>query len=385
MRGIIRPCRHNLGPELHRRWTAHLCGLCLSLRDTVGQSARVLAGYDVLLVSVLVEAQTGRLPTQNAGPCALRGFRTAQVVDATTAAMRESTVSALLMGSAVLQDKVEDHDFARWLHPVASRIADRLGLAAAAIPAGSTERAPRSAAGDARAAESSESPTLDHLLGAAGAAVGALFSHTADAAGAPDNATALREAGDRFGRLVHLADAGRDRGADRRRGRFNPLDATGTDDRCAGATARRLHRELLRALEAVRFVDGDLARALLGPTLRAAIERAWPIPRRDPAVRAHGSHLCECASAGMAMAATAHAATIAVSPLGSGRRGTWAGARTRAGGGTWGPYGGRPYGGGRYRGGVWRGPGCGQMLACDCCTSCCCQSCCGGSPCCCIC
>ena len=63
IKGLVRPCRHRLGPELQERWRAHLCGLCLTLRDEAGQSARVLTGYDALLLSVLVEAQAGVLPT----------------------------------------------------------------------------------------------------------------------------------------------------------------------------------------------------------------------------------------------------------------------------------------------------------------------------------
>ena len=75
MRGILRPCATHLGPERGERWRAHLCGLCLTLRDTAGQPERALTGYDVLLLSVLVEAQAGRVSTTTAGPCALRGFR----------------------------------------------------------------------------------------------------------------------------------------------------------------------------------------------------------------------------------------------------------------------------------------------------------------------
>ena len=56
----MRPCRHSLGPELTARWQAHLCGLCLTLRDTAGQAQRVLTGYDVLLLSVLVETDDAR-------------------------------------------------------------------------------------------------------------------------------------------------------------------------------------------------------------------------------------------------------------------------------------------------------------------------------------
>jgi hypothetical protein len=74
VRGIVRPCRSHLGPDLHARWQAHLCGLCLTLRDEVGQAERVLTGYDVLLLSVLVEAQAGTVETTTAAPCPLRGL-----------------------------------------------------------------------------------------------------------------------------------------------------------------------------------------------------------------------------------------------------------------------------------------------------------------------
>ena len=57
MFGIVRPCRHRLRCGLFGEWAAHLCGLCLTLRDLHGQSARLVTNYDGLLVSVLTEAQ----------------------------------------------------------------------------------------------------------------------------------------------------------------------------------------------------------------------------------------------------------------------------------------------------------------------------------------
>lgn len=102
MKGILRPCRHKLGRELHTRWLGHLCGLCLALGDTAGQPARALTGYDVLLVSILTGAQAGRLATRGAGACPLRGFRRAEVVDALTPAMAAGTAVALLSGGAGL-------------------------------------------------------------------------------------------------------------------------------------------------------------------------------------------------------------------------------------------------------------------------------------------
>ena len=96
MFGIIRPCRTRLGPELAEAWLAHLCGLCLALRDDHGQLARVVTNYDGLAISAMVEAQspvgTGR---RAAGPCPLRGMKTANVAQGGGARLA-ATVSLVL-------------------------------------------------------------------------------------------------------------------------------------------------------------------------------------------------------------------------------------------------------------------------------------------------
>ena len=122
MKGIVRPSRHRLGPELYLRWQGHLCGLCLTLGETAGQAARVLTGYDVLLLGVLVEAQAGPQPMVDAGRCPLRGFRPAVVTAPTSDAARMATAGALLTGAAGLTDKLHDGDLpAGSRHEQASR------------------------------------------------------------------------------------------------------------------------------------------------------------------------------------------------------------------------------------------------------------------------
>lgn len=386
MRGIVRPCRHRLGRELHARWLAHLCGLCLSLRDTAGQSARVLAGYDVLLLSVLTEAQMGRLPTSTAGACPLRGFRTAEVIDARTPAIRAGTAVALLTGGAGLTDKVDDGDAPAWLRPVLSRAARRLARvgATAAGECGLDGSDLSAAPTRARAVEAHRGAALDELLEPAGTAVAAMFAHTAVAAGVPANAAALRRAGDAFGRLVHLVDAATDRESDRRHGRFNPLEATATDAQQAGQLARSLHSDISRWLGELEMVDEALAEALFGPTLGAAVERVWgpmPVtrgPLASPATGRRGAVLVGAAAALAAQAAI------------WGGGGQWGrgprGGRWR-GGGPWGegPYGPDPYYGRPAYYGRRRGcrPSCGELLACDCCANCACSECCGMDTCCC--
>jgi hypothetical protein len=53
MSGVVRPCRRRSGTDLYRAWLAHLCGLCLTLRDVHGQLARLATNVDGLLLWIL--------------------------------------------------------------------------------------------------------------------------------------------------------------------------------------------------------------------------------------------------------------------------------------------------------------------------------------------
>ena len=55
-----------LGGELGAAWQAHLCGMCLALRDDHGQVARLATNYDGLIISVLPEAQADGPPERRA-------------------------------------------------------------------------------------------------------------------------------------------------------------------------------------------------------------------------------------------------------------------------------------------------------------------------------
>jgi hypothetical protein len=277
MRGLVRPCRHEMSSELRERWRGHLCGLCLTLRDEGGQSARVLTGYDVLLLSVLVEAQTGRLPSTTAGPCVLRGMRTATVIRSDTPAMQLAAAGSLLAGAAGLADKVSDRDIPGPIRPAARAMGRRLagkGKRLAnqiRLPTQPVLEAPTASA----RLEAQPAATLTELLTPAGLAVAELFAHTAAVAGCPGNETSLRKVGDAFGRLVHLVDAVDDLDADRRNKRFNPLTATTTNLHEARAFAERLRAEITTGLHAATFADRELLDVLLGPVLDQACRRTF--------------------------------------------------------------------------------------------------------------
>ena len=390
----MRPCRHHLGPDLHARWQAHLCGLCLTLRDVAGQAERVLTGYDALLLSVLVEAQAGSVATTKAAPCPLRGFTTATVVRSDTGAARLAAAGALLSGGAGLADKVGDEDLPRAARPGGRRLAtrlarrggvlaERLGLDPAPV-LGAPERAAR--------AEAASAPTLDTLLAPTGEAVSALFAHTAVVAGRPQNAAALADAGDAFGRLVHLLDAVEDHAQDADDAKFNPLAATATPAADARALADRLVAQVADALDRAELPDRALVDVLLGTELKAAVQRALPPAVAVPEQRRGGTG---------AFAATLAALTLLVPAVfvGGSYSSCGNGGRRRRGQG----FGGYPLGGGGYPPSGYdvygyplprrrgypppqygyrsAGPSCGQLLACNCCANLACNACCCGSTC----
>ncbi|MFM9781650.1 DUF5685 family protein [Streptomyces scabiei] len=282
MFGIVRPCGHRLGEGLRAQWMAHLCGLCLALRTDHGQFARFVTNYDGLLVSVLTEAQTGSTTVgrRTAGPCPLRGMRTASVAHGEGA--RLAAAVSLVLASAKVRDHVADGDGLLARKPVARaarRIATNWGRAGARtgsdigfdtavlVDAVDRQTGVEALAGPGTPLLAVTEPTET--------ATAAAFAHTAVLAGRPGNAAPLAEAGRLFGRLAHLLDAVEDRAADAAAGAWNPLTATGTPL----AEARRLADDALHgirlALREADFVDGGLVHLLLVHEVRRSVDRAF--------------------------------------------------------------------------------------------------------------
>ncbi|WP_405944905.1 DUF5685 family protein [Streptomyces sp. NBC_00932] len=282
MFGIVRPCTHRLSEGLRAEWTAHLCGLCLALRGDHGQFARVATNYDGLIVSVLTEAQTERSAghRRTAGPCPLRGMRTAPVARGEGA--RLAAAVSLVLASAKMRDHVADRDGLLARRPVAAaarRVAarwDRAGARTGADLGFDTallvDAVDRQAGIEALAGPGTPLLTVTEPTETATAAA---FAHTAVLAGRPGNAPPLAEAGRLFGRLAHLLDAVEDREADAASGAWNPLAATGT----SLGEARRLCDDALHgirlALRDAEFTDDRLAHVLLAHELGRSVDRAF--------------------------------------------------------------------------------------------------------------
>lgn len=280
--GIVRPCSHRLTEGLKTEWMAHLCGLCLALRSDHGQFSRIVTNYDGLIVSVLTEAQAERSTgwRRTAGPCPLRGMRTAPVAKGEGA--RLAAAVSLVLASAKVRDHVADGDGVLRRRPVAlaaRRIAggwDRAGARTGAELGFDTavlvDAVDRQTGIEALAGPGTSLLTVTEPTETATAAA---FAHTAVLAGRPGNMAPLAEAGRLFGRLAHLLDAVEDQGADAASGAWNPLTATGT----SRAEARRLADDALHgirlALRDAEFTDDKLAHVLLAHELRTSVDRAF--------------------------------------------------------------------------------------------------------------
>ncbi len=330
MFGIVRPCSHRLGEGLKTQWMAHLCGLCLALRKDHGQFSRIVTNYDGLLISVLTEAQAERSTDwrRTAGPCPLRGMRTASVAQGEGA--RLAAAVSLVLASAKVRDHMADGDGVLSRKPVAAaarRVArgwDRAGARAGSAVGFDTavlvDAVDRQVEIEALAGPGTSLLTVTEPTETATAAA---FAHTAWLAGRPGNAEPLAEAGRLFGRLAHLLDAVEDQAADAEAGAWNPLTATGT----SLTEARRLADDALRgirlALRDAEFTEQRLAHVLLAHELARSVDRAF------------GTTTCS------------HQGPGAGGPQGFGPPPSGFGGQNPYGGGPYGGGSGNPYGGGQ--------------------------------------
>lgn len=277
MFGIIRPCRNRMGAELRSAWLAHLCGMCLSLRDEHGHLSRVVTNYDGLLISAMVEAQSG-LSRRSAGPCALRGMKSADVAIGSGARLAASV--SLVLASLKIDDHVDDGDGLAgkvgWAGRAVARrwAAKGLGTASdlgfdASVMVDAVRRQPEieAAAGLGSSVLVVTEPTET--------ATGFAVAQTAIIAGKPQNVEPLREVGRLFGRVAHLIDGAEDLEEDRASGAWNPLLATGTPVEEAHRLCLDAVRGIRLALDEVEFTDARLVHKLLVHELEESIIRVF--------------------------------------------------------------------------------------------------------------
>ncbi|TKV58947.1 regulator [Nakamurella flava] len=293
MFGLLHTCGHVLDGELLERWRAHLCGLCLTLRDRQGQPARALTNTDAVALAVLVNAQSrAAVATRTAGPCPLRGMRPAPVVCSSNDGMRLAATASVTLAAAKAQDRRVERENDLGATGVVQRGVDR---ATARMAPSLIRRAQRDTEmaeridlhrtvrqladqGRGERAVRVGDPVLS-VTGPSAAAAGRIFAASAGLAGRPENESSLRAAGEAFGALAHLLDAVEDLDRDRRTGAFNPILATGTPiplvRRDCARQVRRLRHHLGRLDLDRTSPDARLALRLLGDGTHQAVHRTF--------------------------------------------------------------------------------------------------------------
>ncbi|GAA1078884.1 MULTISPECIES: DUF5685 family protein [Tsukamurella] len=275
MLGLVRPCVAHLEPELRARWRAHLCGLCLKLRETGGQPARVATNTDAAMLSALVEAQQGvPASTRSAGPCVLRGMRGAEVIAPSELGVRLASTASLTLAAAKLGDRVAEQEFGlagrtsvvgrrtvELVRRAERRLAGGAVADAAVAEAARVSDSLRGLADQARI--EARATSLADVTAPTAQAVGEMFAASATLAGRPENVVPLSELGRAYGEFAHLADAVEDLPGDRARGDYNPLDATGTTVEQAVDRLKVLQGIVIDRLGRVRMRDDRLVRPLL--------------------------------------------------------------------------------------------------------------------------
>ncbi|MGW5376079.1 DUF5685 family protein [Nocardia sp. NPDC003999] len=330
---MLRPCAH--GAQKYgidaAEWRAHLCGLCLGLRDGHGQLARATTNKDALVLSMLTEAQSGPAARTTAAPCPLRGMRRASVVAAGAPGVQLATTASLLLAAAKIRDHVDDGEVValargplakaatRW-HREARAGADRIGLdveplvaalaaqvrleqeAKELVAVGGAGFAPESLAHSShwRSAMSPSADPIDRLTAPTQLCASEFFAHTAVLADRTDNVDALREAGWQFGRIAHLADAVTDYDDDAAHDRFNPLAATGTSLPEAYDLMRQSNSRLRAAVAAAELSRVPTVRWMLLDPLTAVLRRL------GGGLGAFAAHTCSVSPEGADIRAHAH-------------------------------------------------------------------------------
>ncbi|MBJ7288392.1 DUF5685 family protein [Williamsia sp.] len=283
MLGLLRPCLRGSDPEVTELWRAHMCGVCVTLRDRHGQWARATLNTDAIAASVLLEAQQPISDRRNrAGRCAFRGMRPAQVVGVDSLSVRLGATTSLALAAAKAADEVGESaanlsghtrmraSVARGVAGPLRRHAGRDETVGAALD---TTLIVDRIAGQASIEQ--RSVELDEIVAETERACADVFAATAELAGRPDNRARLAVIGAAFGRCGHLVDAVADLSSDRATGAYNLIDATGVSIDELRHECRRLHRVITEEVARLWLRDDRLVRAMLIGGLRHSISDAF--------------------------------------------------------------------------------------------------------------
>ena len=220
MFGFVTANLSELSPEEKKRYNAVYCGICRQIRLRCSSFARLGLSYDMAFLALLLMSLYEPEETSGDRACALHPIRPKKWVDNTYIAYAADMNVALAYYKAMDDWEDDGKRTAKWMSGV-------FGKNLAAIES----RYPRQCAaiadciGRMRLLEQKNCDNPDELANCFGALMAELFVYQEDLW-----APTLRKMGMALGRFVYLGDAARDFSSDRKKHKFNPYIAMGSEE-----------------------------------------------------------------------------------------------------------------------------------------------------------
>ena len=216
MFGYVRPYLPELRVREENYYRALYCGLCRSMKKTVGRLSTLSLSYDFVFFLLCRLALTGETPATERKRCIAHPFRRREIALTGESGELAARVSAILTYDQ-LRDDLRDEGFkkrlrARLLLPIFRRAKRRAGLP-------ELDAEIRRCLDTLDRLEREHSPSPDFAAESFGELLGAVFAYRLSG----NSARILFEIGRHTGRFIYLADAAADYENDRRSGNYNPL------------------------------------------------------------------------------------------------------------------------------------------------------------------
>ncbi len=216
MFGYVKPWLPELRVREEATYRALYCGLCRTMKRTVGRLSTLSLSYDFVFFLICRLRAAGLSPTAVRRRCIAHPFRRRPMADAGEIGRLAARISALLTYDQI-RDDLRDRGTkkrlrARLLLPIFASARRR-----AKLPDLDAEF--RRCLDALDALERAGDPSADKAAETFGALLGCAFAYGLSG----DDARILFEIGRHTGRFIYLADAAEDYADDRRRGNYNPL------------------------------------------------------------------------------------------------------------------------------------------------------------------
>ena len=220
MFGFVSANYNELNEVQRLRYSAVYCGICRRIRQQASQPARLALSYDMAFLALLHMSLYEPEETSGPSSCILHPIKKRPWVD-NTYIRYAADMNVALAYYKCLDDWADDGNLAAktaaaFLKPSLDRISAQYPRQCAAIS---------TCIEQLRALETADCPNPDEPAGCFGALMAELMVFHDDLW-----ADDLRQLGNSLGRFIYLADAAIDYRADRKKHKYNPFLAMGTNE-----------------------------------------------------------------------------------------------------------------------------------------------------------